>query len=79
MDFAEEIWGYEPRFLYKADGTRFMYQESWLVADDIQKFIDVNEQIYLDTQNFNLLNLLYVGNLIESYKKERFSSVLPKS
>lgn len=79
MDFTEEIWGYEPRFLYKADGTRFMYQESWLVADDIQKFIDVNEQIYLDTQNFNLLNLLYVGNLIESYKKERFSSVLPKS
>lgn len=76
MDFTEEIWGFEPRFLYNEDGSQSIYQESWIIVDEIQKFIDVNEEIHLYAQNFNRLNLLNIGHLIEAYKKEKFSSLL---
>jgi hypothetical protein len=78
MDFMQELWGFEPRFIFNVDGSKRIYQEPWLVVSDIENFVDVNKEIHQNIKNFDRSKLLFVGQMLHNYGKERFTSMLSK-
>lgn len=75
MDFTEEIWGYEPRYIHNNNGSRHIYQEPWLVASDIESFITVNEKIHQSSLIYHRSSLIHIWEVIDTYQNEVFSSV----
>lgn len=73
MDFTGDVWGFEPRFIYSKDGSRRLYLEPWLVAKDVQSFIDTNTKIHACTLSFDQARLLEIDDILKIYRQERFS------
>lgn len=73
MDFTQQMWGYEQRFIFNGDGSKRIYQEPWIIESDIKKFIDVSEEIHKDSMEFDRLKFVYVGQMLDDYNLELFT------
>lgn len=71
-DFTDELWGYESRFIYNRESSARIYQEPWLLDNDIKTFVAVNKEIHSELQNFSQFNLLFIGQILEIYRRERY-------
>lgn len=77
MNFAEDTFVYEPRFVYGKSGVKKIYQEPWIVGKDVCKLIELNDTIHQYTFALNIVNLPVVNKQISIYRRELFAPLFP--
>lgn len=77
MNFAEDFFVYEPRFTHGKGGIKKIYQEPWIVEEDVRKLVELNNTIHQYTLDLNIVNLPLVNKQISIYRRELFAPLFP--
>lgn len=73
-DFTLSMYSFEPRFIFK-NKKKIIYEEIWLVDEDIQRFVEVNNLMFNQLKLIEKFDIYLAYNYIKKYTAERLSRI----